>query len=257
MVLSTILHYKKKFKNYGEIVFCADDKNYWRKSIFAYYKANRKKARDASGYDWKLIFDSLNKIRDEIRDNFPYKVLQIEGAEADDIIATLSKHSNERVGFLEEPEKVLILSSDKDFLQLQKYKNIEQFSPMQKKYLKTDSPSKYLMEHIIRGDSGDGIPNFLSPDDVFVLGKQKQKSIMQKKLDEWLKFDDPTHFCDDDMLRNYKRNENLIDLTKIPQDIQDKIVDAYVSNSGGNRKNMFNYFVKNKLKYLMEGISEF
>lgn len=262
MVLSSILSYKKKFSDeYGDLVFCADDKNYWRKKIFPFYKANRKKARDASKFDWSLIFNTLNKIRAEIREIFPYSVIQVDSAEADDIIATLCKYSQsnelKRVGFLTEPQKVLILSGDKDFLQLQKYPNVKQFSPLLKKYLTTDDPKKFLMEHIISGDSGDGVPNFLSQDSVFVTEGVRQKPIRKVKIDEWLKLEDPTKFCDDEMLRNYKRNEALISLDMIPETLESEIVSMYEKKIVGDRKKMFNYFVANKLKYLMDSISEF
>lgn len=262
MVLSTILSYKKKFsEEYGEIIFCADDKNYWRKGIYPFYKANRKKARDTSKFDWNLIFNALNKIRSEIKEVFPYSVIQVDSAEADDVIATLCKYSQtnelKRVGFLTEPQSILILSGDKDFLQLQKYANIKQYSPLQKKYVTTDDPKRFLIEHIINGDSGDGVPNFLSDDKVFVTEGMRQKPIRKVKLDDWLKFDDPNKFCDSEMLRNYRRNESLIDLSLIPENIQLSIISAYENRSIGDRKKMFNYFVKNKLKYLMDSISEF
>jgi hypothetical protein len=262
MVLSSILSYKKKFSDeYGELVFCADDKNYWRKKIFPFYKANRKKARDASKFDWNLIFNTLNKIRAEIKEIFPYSVIQVETAEADDVIATLCKYTQtnelKRVGFMTEPQKVLILSGDKDFLQLQKYSNVKQFSPLLKKYLTTDDPKKFLMEHIISGDSGDGVPNFLSQDTVFVTEGVRQKPIRKVKVDEWLQIGDPEKFCDDVMLRNYKRNESLISLDLIPKEIEDSIVSTYERKIVGDRRKMFNYFVANKLKYLMDSISEF
>jgi hypothetical protein len=262
MVLSSILSYKKKFSDeYGELVFCADDKNYWRKKVFPFYKANRKKARDASKFDWNLIFNTLNKIRAEIKEVFPYSVIQVDSAEADDVIATLCKYSqtNElnRVGFFTEPQKVLILSGDKDFLQLQKYSNVKQFSPLQKKYLTTDDPKKFLMEHIISGDSGDGVPNFLSQDSVFVTEGVRQKPIRKVKVDEWIKIGDPNKFCDEEMLRNYKRNEALINLDMSPKPIEDAIVSTYEKKVTGDRKKMFNYFVSKKLKYLMDSISEF
>lgn len=262
MVLSSILSYKKKFsEEYGNLIFCADDKNYWRKRVFPYYKANRKKSRDASKFDWNLIFTTLNKIRDEIREVFPYTVLQIQSAEADDIIATLCKYtqSNElnRTGFDIKPQPVLILSGDKDFLQLQKYSNIKQYSPLLKKYLTTDDPHRFLIEHIINGDSGDGVPNFLSQDSVFVTESTRQKPIRKVKLDEWISIGDPEKFCDADMLRNYKRNQSLIDLDFIPDEIQQKIISTYEKKETGDRKKMFNYFVNNKLKYLLDSISEF
>lgn len=262
MVLSTILSYKKKFSHeYGKIVFCADDKKYWRKTTFPFYKANRKKARDASKFDWNLIFNTLNKIRDEIREKFPYLVVQVEGAEADDIIATLSKYSQTHEltsdGIVPEPQKVLIISGDKDFLQLQKYENVRQYSPIQRKYLTCDDPKRFLLEHILQGDSGDGVPNFLSGDSVFVTDGMRQKPIRKDKLEVWLDNGNPETFCDENMLRNFKRNLELIDLDRVPESIQEKIIDSYLNGKVADRKNLLNYFIENKLKYLLDSISEF
>ena len=262
MVLSSILSYKKKFGDkYGKLIFCADDKKYWRKDVFPYYKANRKKMREASKFDWNLIFTTLNKIRDEIKEKFPYTVIQVEGAEADDVIATLVRytqtHELSSNSLDPDPQDVLILSGDKDFVQLQKYSNVKQFSPMQKKFLTTDDPQKTLLEHIMSGDSGDGIPNFLSQDSVFVTEGLRQKPIRKEKLNQWVAIGDPEKFCDDVMLRNYRRNEQLINLDNTPVSIQQKIIECYQKGPAGDRRNLLNYFVENKLKYLLESISEF
>jgi len=255
MVLNSIRMYNSKFKEkYGEIVICADDKKYWRRDIFPYYKHGRKKTREESPYDWNLIFETLNKIRDELRDTFPYRVLQVDKTEADDIIGTLChKHGVQLMN--ETTEKILILSSDKDFMQLQKFANVEQFSPAAKKFLRTNEPDKFLREHIIKGDRGDGIPNILSSDDTFVTDK-RQKPVTEKKLNIWVT-EEPVQFCDSLMLRNYKRNEALIDLSKVPQDIQAKILETYENAPNNGRDKIFNYFIKHRLKLLMEHIQEF
>lgn len=250
MVLNSLRSYVRQFKEkYGEIIICCDSKKYWRRDIFPFYKSNRKKARDESGFDWTLIFETLNKIRDELKENFPYKVIDVEGAEADDVIGVLSAR-------LSPSEDILILSSDKDFVQLQKYENVTQYSPILKRFLKTDDPHLYVKEHIIKGDRGDGIPNFLSADNVFALG-ERQKVINKKKLDEWLKLK-PEEFCvNENMLRNFKRNQMLVDLDYIPDSISAQIVEAYENVKPGNKQKMFNYFVEKKLVNLMEVIQEF
>lgn len=262
MVLTSILSYKRKFGDkYGQMIFCTDDKKYWRKEFFPYYKANRKKARDASKYDWNLIFTTLNKIRDEIADTFPYVVIRVEGAEADDIIATMCKYtqSNRLVqqGLDQVQEQILILSGDKDFLQLQKYSNVHQYSPILKKFLVEKEPAKYLLEHILTGDSGDGIPNFLSNDAVFVTDGQRQKPIRKERLSEWVSSENPESLFDEQMLRNFKRNQTLIDLSNVPPQIEHKIVESFEKGPRGERKKLLNYFIENRLKYLMESISEF
>lgn len=255
MVLNSIRMYNVKFKGeYGEMIICADDRKYWRRDVFPYYKASRKKDREASPFDWNLIFETLNKIRDELRDTFPYPVLQVDKTEADDIIGTLChKYGVDLMN--SSTEKILILSSDKDFMQLQKFANVEQYSPAAKKFLKTNEPDKFLREHIIKGDRGDGIPNILSSDDTFVTDK-RQKPVTEKKLNIWVA-EEPVQFCDSLMLRNFKRNESLIDLGKIPVEYQQKILDAYESAPRNGRDKLLNYFIKNRMKQLMEHIQEF
>jgi hypothetical protein len=250
MILNTIRTYVKKFKDsHGpEIVIACDNKKYWRREIFPHYKAGRKKAREASGHDWSTIFDCLNKIRDELKVNSPYKVLDVDSAEADDIIAVLSlKYSA--------TQKIMILSSDKDFAQLQKYPNVEQFSPILKKAIKEPLPSAQLKQLIIRGDKGDGIPNILTKDDVFVTGG-RQKPITEVKIIGWMN-QEPKEFCNEDMLRNYARNEMLIDLTRIPESLKEAILHSYDEAKGRTKQEFMNYMIANRLKNLLEVIDEF
>lgn len=261
MVLNSIKHYKKMFsEEYGQLVLCYDSKFYWRKEKFPFYKQNRKKDREKSTHDWSKIFEVLNKIRDELRDNFPYVVMEIYGAEADDIISILSKHTavnNIKLQKSGQPtEKVLILSGDKDFIQLSKYPCVKQYNPILKKFVKFQSPKEYLTEHIIKGDRSDGIPNFLSDDDTFVSGK-RQKPISKKNLVKWIT-QDPETFCNDDQLKNYLRNKSLIDLSCIPEDLEQKIVEEFeLLNSNVKKKITINYFLNNKLTSLLNEIEDF
>jgi len=250
MVLNSLRSYAKQFKSkYGDIVVACDSKKYWRRDIFPFYKAHRKSDREKSEFDWHLIFQTLNKIRDELKENFPYKVIEVEGAEADDIIGVLT-------GRMSSHEDILILSSDKDFVQLQKYPNVVQYSPILKRFVKTENPQEYIKEHIIRGDRGDGIPNFLSPDNTFVAG-ERQKVISSKKLKEWINTS-ADEFCTTDiMLRGYKRNQMLVDLDYIPEGIKEQIVLAYDVPKTGSRQKMLNYFIENRLKNLIECLDEF
>lgn len=250
MILNSIRSYMQKFKSeYGEVVIACDDRKYWRREVFPYYKANRKKAREASEIDWNAVFESLNTIRDELKMFFPYRVIQAEGAEADDVIGTLVEK------FGNTSEKILILSGDKDFVQLQTYMNVKQYDPTRKRWVQTNDPSRFVKEHIMRGDTGDGVPNFLSPDNCFVVG-ERQKPLMQKKLDSWINLE-PEQFCDDRMLRNYHRNRQLIDLSCIPNEVKERVLSLYEEQNGKNRQHLFNYFVDKKLKHLLEAINEF
>ena len=250
MILNTIRTYVKKFKEtHGpEIIIACDSKNYWRREIFPHYKAGRKKARESSGHDWGSIFDCLNKIRDELKNHSPYKVIEIETSEADDIVATLvQKYSA--------TQKIMILSSDKDFAQLQRYPNVEQYSPILKKFIKEPLPLAQLKQLIIRGDKSDGIPNILSADDCFVTAT-RQKPITEAKIIGWMN-QDPKEFCNDLMLRNFSRNETLIDLTKIPENLKESILHTYENAKGKSKQEFMNYMIANRLKNLIEVIDEF
>lgn len=250
MVLNSIRSYNMKFKNeYGEMIIACDAGNNWRRQIFPYYKANRRKNREKSELNWTQIFDTLGKVREELKEYFPYRVIQIDGAEADDIIGTLADK------FGNTSEKILIMSGDKDFVQLQRYMNVKQYDPVQKKWRTTNDPDRFVKEHIMRGDTGDGVPNFLSADNTFVVGA-RQKPLSQKKLDAWIHMD-PRDFCDENMLRGYMRNQQLVDLTFIPDNLREQVMVEYEAQAGKDRSKLFNYFIEKRLKNLLESINEF
>ena len=258
LVLNNLRYYRSRFtEKYGELVICCDSKHYWRRDYFPNYKANRKKDRESSGYDWDYIFTTLNSVRDEIKEYFPYKVIEIYGAEADDIIAILTKQ-------VQDDPDTIIISSDKDFIQLHGF-HVKQYSPVSKKLINDTSPLEYLREHIIKGDRSDGVPNVLSPDDTFTESK-RQKPIrktmlitLTEAMDKW----EPKDLfqlakCNrDTWVRNWQRNETLIDLGKIPQDIRDKILREFNNAPTGDRSKLFNYFVEKKLNNLIQSIGDF
>lgn len=249
MILNILrMHIRNFRKDYGDVVLCCDNRKYWRKEYFPFYKAGRKKTREKSDLDWHLIFDMLSKFKSELRENFPYKVIDVEGAEADDIIGTL-------VPIYAPHQKILILSSDGDFLQLQNYgSNVKQYNPAQKKFVKSENPVEELKEKIIRGDKGDGIPNMFSPSDCFVRDL-RQKPITKGVLDKYLK-EDANNYSETDKA-NYNRNATLIDLTFIPKEIKEKIINTYDETKPASRQKLLNYFIENKLKNLMDVIEEF
>ena len=254
MILNSIRMYNKKHRDeYGQVVICADGMNTWRKEFFPEYKAHRKKNRDESDQDWNEIFRILHTVRDEIRDYLPYKVIHMEGVEADDIIGTLTMQTQE-FG-MDEP--VMIISSDKDFIQLQKYKNVKQWSPIQKKFVTDKNPRTYLFNHIMRGDSGDGVPNVLSADDTFVTDKS-QTPLRQARINEWLEnSDNLKEVMDENTFRNYQRNKKLIDLTEIPEEIQESIINNYVEQPIAMRMKVLNYLIKKRCNQLIEVVEEF
>lgn len=250
MAINTIRANVKQFKSkYPNVILCCDNRHYWRKEYFPFYKSQRKHDREASGFDWGMIFDTLNKIRDELKEFFPYKVIDVDGAEADDVIAVLTAR-------LAPHGDVLILSSDKDFGQLQKYPNVSQYSPILKRFIKIDNPSQFIKEHIIKGDRGDGIPNFLSPDNCFAAG-ERQKVISSKKLQEWIGQDAETFCTSDTMLRGFKRNQTLVDFDYIPSEIQEKIVTSFDTIKPATKQQMLNYFIAKGLIAMTESITDF
>ena len=256
MVLNGIRSYRYKFtEEYGELVICCDDTNNWRKDHFPYYKAHRKTNRDQSDLDWPNIFNCLNIIRDELKEFFPYKHIRVNRCEADDIIGTICHTEGVVMG--DGKEKILILSGDKDFIQLQTYSNVYQYDPVRKKMVKHKDPAHYLLEHIAKGDRGDGIPNALSADDTFVSGG-RQKPMRAKRLEEIMSVVENNEELNGsyEWATGYKRNRVLVDLINTPDELQKLILEQFEIDPGG-RDGLFNYFVKRRLNNLIENISEF
>ena len=250
MVLNSILSFKNKFgSTYGEIIIACDNTNIWRKQIFPYYKANRKAKTESSEIDWKSIFECMNKLRSELKEFSPYKVIDVESAEADDIIGTLVNN------FAPTANDILNWSGDKDFIQLHKYNNVKQYDPVNKKYIVHENPMLFLKEHVIKGDAGDGIPNILSSDNCFVVG-DRQKSLTKKRM-EFYTATDPTKFENPTATRNFHRNEQLINLDFTPTEIRDKVLIQYNEQVGKNRSKLLNYFNTFNLKNLVQHLSEF
>lgn len=251
MILNSLRSYKVKFgSEFGEMVIACDNTNYWRKQIFPYYKANRKKNQEKSDMDWKAIFECMNRIRSELKEFFPYRVIDIESAEADDIIGTLVKNFGNEIG----GQPILILSGDKDFIQLHIYGNVKQYDPTRKKWISHNNPESFLKEHIMKGDSGDGVPNILSSDNTFVLG-ERQRPLTAKKMEKYLQMS--PNEMETAIARNYFRNAQLIDLNYIPEDIREKVMDSYNKQANKDRSKLMNYFVANRLRNLTEHIGEF
>lgn len=255
MILNSIRMYNKKYRDqYGQMVICCDGPNTWRKQYFPEYKAARKKNRDDSGVDWQEIFRILNLVRDEIRENLPYKVIHLDGCEADDIIGTLVLETQE----FGKDEPVKIISSDKDFIQLHRFKNVSQFSPMQKKEVSDKNPHIYRFNHIIKGDAGDGVPNVKSADNVFIEEGLRQTPIRAKQIEEWLDNSERlSEVMDSEVYRNYQRNKKLIDLTEIPENISESIINTFNNSKKPMQMKVLNYLIKKRCNLLIESVEEF
>ena len=249
-VLNSLRMYRSTYVDeYGELVICCDAPNSWRKEYFPLYKAGRKTGRDSSPLNWSQIFDCFNTIKTELKTIFPYKFIQVDTAEADDIIGVICRYSSQV------KEKVLIVSSDKDFIQLHD-KYVRQWSPVTKKLVNGIEPNQYLFEHILKGDKGDGIPNILSADDSIVNGV-RQKPITKKYIDNFVLHNAELNGRTDTEIRNFHRNEKLIDLKQTPKKLSDIIWNEYQKEPEGKRRDLLNFFVEKRLNNLIESLGDF
>ena len=251
MILNSLrMHRAKHREKFGELVLCIDGSKNWRKEVYPQYKHKRKDARKESKMDWNEVFRIMNMVKEEIKENFPYKVVEVDEVEADDMVGVLCDYTQEFGQY----EEVMIISGDKDFAQLQKYKNINQYSPITRKYIKEATPRKQLMELILKGDTADGVPNVLSGDNVFVDG-ERQTPLRQKKIDELT--NDPKALGEE-VYRNYLRNKKLIDLTETPEPLKEKIIYNYEQqDKTGNKNKVFPYLVEKRCRRLLEDVKDF
>lgn len=255
IILNSLRMYNVKYREkYGRMILACDGAS-WRKAYYPQYKASRKKTREASKLDWKELFGILNDIRQEIVENLPYAVVSVDNAEADDIIGTLVESTQE----FGQCEPVMIISSDKDFIQLQKYSNVSQWSPMTKKLISDKNPVRYLYEHIFRGDSGDGIPNVLSGDSVFVDGT-RQSALSNKKIEEWTAAAFAGKLAEilpETVYRNFVRNSTVIDLSKTPEQIKTQIMHTYQNSPSLGNSKVLGYLIANRCNMLVACADEF
>ena len=254
IIINNLRLYRKKYSEgkYGKIVICCDSRS-WRKDVYPEYKANRKTGREKDKHDWAAIFDLIDSTLNDLRENFPYAVIKIDNAEADDIIGALTIHKAcPMVG-----EDVVIISADKDFIQLQKHGHVIQWSPLFNKMVKDSNPQKYLFEHLCKGDTGDGVPNVLSPDNVLV-DHIRQSPMTKKKMAEWWENKDKLkEVMPQEVFRNYIRNREMIDLDRTPEAIKKESIDQYENYKYPNRQNILTYLIENRMKMLIENAGEF
>lgn len=263
LTLNSLLATRRRFaKDYGELIICCDGKGNWRKTVFPFYKANRAKAKESkdSSIDWPMVYECLDTIRKELDAIFPYKVVCVEGAEGDDVIGALTQYyaENELVstGVFDAPQKTIIISTDGDFKQLQVHPHVKQYSPIQDKMLNESNPADHLFRKIIKGDTGDGVPNIKSPDDCLVL-KVRQKPVYEKELVVWCK-QTPEDYCvTEDMMNNYKRNKKMVDLSEMPAEIRAEIINTYQNAPVASRGGLLSYFIEHRLSNLRGELQNF
>lgn len=265
VILSMLLSYRQKYsKKYGNLVICVDSGTYWRRDYFKFYKGKRKKDREESDFDWGFVFKTMDSVLEELEENFQYKIVKVDKAEADDVIAVMAKWSQENDledGMFEEPKPLLIISSDNDFLQLQEYPNVNQWSPKMKKLLKLTKKEvqEKRNEHVIHGDGGDGVPNVLCKDDHFMNPPETTKKLMPKiklALNEYLTKGSPVP--SDEIVRNIQRNKTLVLFENIPQEVSDNIVTTYEQfQPRGNRQKIYNFLIKKRCSRLIQNCQDF
>ena len=245
MILNSLRMYRKKHANeFGELIICCDGRFSWRREVFPHYKAGRKTGREASSLNWSQIFGCFDQLLKELKETFPYQVIQVDTAEADDIIGTLVIRQRK------EDERTLIISSDKDFIQLQREDNVFQYNPAAKKWVNGIDPKEYLKEHILRGDKGDGIPNVLSSGSCIVSGV-RQTPLTKKLIDEWNGSIPSEHTL------RFEENTELIDLRWTPWHLQNAILEQKHQEAKGSRNMLPAYFTEHNLETLTKHIGDF
>lgn len=254
--LSQILYYKKKYKGYltktnKAPILCVDSRHYWRKDMFKFYKQNRKKARKKSKMDWELFFEYFNIVKEELQIYVPYPYIHIAKCEGDDVMYILAMKSQ---------EPVMIVSADKDMAQCQLHgKDIKQYSPKTKKLITLKSLDYNIIEHILRGDSSDGIPNIKSDADVFLCDDKRQKQISTVMVNDATKLDRTELICENkNQLEAFKRNQTLIDMSYIPEQYKKAILDEWKNVQENPPKNRLRkYFIEKRMRLLFNKIKEF
>ena len=244
-ILHILLGVRNQFaKKYGELLLIGDGQRVWRKDFYPHYKSSRKKKRKSSDVDWNLYFQYFNKIHNELEAVFPYICIRHQMAEGDDVIGIMANHLA--------PSNTMIISSDHDFIQLQVLPNVKQYDAGRRKYVTSDNPARHLVEKIFKGDAGDGVPNILSPDDIFLQDGVRQKPVTQKKINDWIENGIPN-----ELQANYDRNQILVDLAETPEEIVEDVLKKFEAGTSGDRKNILPYILGHKLKSLLEFVNDF
>lgn len=256
VVLNNLRSVVQKGKGESVVVAC-DSKDYWRRDVFPQYKGSRSSNRTKSPIDWKVVYGCLDQIKQDIRDHFPYKVIEVPRAEADDVIAVLAVHAAKNTtqqGLFERAESAIIVSGDNDFEQLLIHEHIKLWNPRTKQWVKKspDTIREELALKILKGETSDGIMNVLSEDDCLVDPDKRQTTLRKKQIDLLLENVPP------ELMTKYNRNKTMIDFSMIPEGIQNQIIQSYEHYEGkGSKSKVFHYLTQHKCIQLLDNISDF
>jgi hypothetical protein len=298
--LSSIFKYIEQF-GINEVVLAVDSKKNWRKDVFPWYKGHRKLLRDkideeAEGegatewFKFDEYYTELSTLLQEIKENIPFKVIEVESAEGDDVIGILtSKVNNEFV----------IVANDNDFVQLLKNDKVKLFNPLTKKFIECEDPKKQLMLKICKGDKGDFIPSIsdkhtykteflqycveklsiaknpsnaeviLNSDETVLYNSMfsfmKEHGIKPSRVTIFSEKVAAGHINNDtlgqllneneEMKKRFVRNGKLINLTYQPEELKVKVVDTYMDYEIPSLSGLFTYFVKRGYNGFLDDMS--
>lgn len=189
----------------NSVVLCQEGKRNWRFDVFDQYKSHRKEEKAKAKMDYEAYYPMFDDFCDKLKQYLPniYQ-LKVERAEGDDIIAVLTKNFTEK-------NDVICVSTDRDFYQLYKFNGYKQYNPIKRNYVQVLDPERYLLEKIVVGDKGDGVPHVKSRVSV-----KTAATIVENGLEEWIK--------KEKVQKEYERNKTLIDFECIPADVQHAIM---------------------------------
>lgn len=250
-ILTSLLTRKNKICP-DEVVLCLDYGS-WRGDYFKYYKAKRKADKSSSDVDYNFFFEASNQFISEIKEFFPWLVIQHKKCEGDDVIAILAYE-------LSKDSNVIVCTSDKDLKQLLEIDNVTYYSYRKDCFETLDNPKEFLLRQILFGDTSDGIPNVKSPDNCFV-AKIKQTPCGPKTIDKILINGVKEFIVENNLIKNFKRNKTLIELSKItiPEDLWKSVLTLYnnYNRIEPDYIKMLGFMNKNNLIKLRERVNEF
>lgn len=250
-IFSQIYWSIQKFKPVDEIILACDGKDSWRKLLFDRYKGDREKKR-RDDIDWDTLFAQLNSFIQDIKQHIPFKVIKVNRAEADDVIAVLCNNIKKHT---------IIMSNDSDFLQLQS-STTSVYNPTKGEYLwLTEDKDVFLSKLCLKGQSKDNIFNAKTPSDYPEelrkppLGEKTADKIIENGLNDFLDskqtinkkytdVDGNEQIYDVDFYPrgNFDRNQKLINFDNIPKIVVDRILQTYYSYEMPDPGNMYSFF---------------